>query len=135
MNWFACYKCGDVIGGNGHEALASFAGGPGDVGGEGEFFGAEEGIRGEDGFGGDDIASGTGDAVGVEGIGEGLLVDERAAGDVHEKGRGLHSRERGSGDQALGFWGKRAVEGYEIGFLQNLIGGRPCEGEGGLRGT
>jgi len=125
----------DVLGGDGHEALAGFGGGPGDVGGEGEVFGAEQGVGGEDGFGGDDVAGGARDTARVQGGGEGSFVDERAAGGVDEEGGGFHFFDGIFRNHALGLWSEWAMEGDDIGFFEDFINGCPLEGEGGMGGT
>lgn len=135
MNQFTCLESLDVFRGDGHEALAGFGGGPGDVGGEGEVFGLEEGVGGEDGFGGDDVAGGAGDAVRVQGIGESGFVDEWAAGGVDEEGGGFHPGDGFLGYQTLGFGRQGAVERDDIRFFEDFIDRGPSEREGGGGGA
>ena len=131
----ACLEGADVPGGDGHETLPGLNGGPGDVWSESKVFCTEQGISGKDGFGGNYIAGGTGDASGVQGVGEGLFIDERAAGGVYEERSGLHFPDGGFVDQAMGFGRKGAVEGNNIGFLKDLVDGCPFEREGCLGGA
>ena len=84
------------------------------MGGDEAVFRGEEWIICARGFGREDVEGGTGDLVGVQGIGQVLVYDELAAAGIDENCRRLHQCEGSLIDQAFGFGAQRHVERNEV---------------------
>ena len=67
------------------------------------------------------VEGSAGDLAGVECACQRVGVDHGAARRVHQVGRGLHTRERLVADQAARLRRERAVEGHEVGALEQLL--------------
>ena len=100
----------DVVDADVHQTGARGAGGPGEVRGDDTIFRGEEGMIWSRRFDGEDVQTGTGDAIAVEGMGEGGFVYEAAAAGVEEEGEGFHPSEALRVDEILGFGSEGAVE-------------------------
>src|SRR5689334_20171681 len=75
---FAAEDGGDVLADGGDDAGLAFVGEGGDVGGDEDVVHVVEGA-GDAGLLGADVEGGAGDLLGLEGAGEGVLVDDLAA--------------------------------------------------------
>ena len=58
---------------------------------------------------------------GAQGVGQGLFVDQAAAGGIDDKGRGFHQAEFAGTDQVQGVAVQRAMQGQSIDLRQQLI--------------
>ena len=104
------------------DGLLGFVGGAGDVRGEDDVVEVEEGGVFE-GLLVEDVEGGAGDVAGLDGVGEGLLDDELAAGAVDDADALLHDADGGLVDEAFGLGGEADVEGEVVGGLEDLVDG------------
>ncbi len=74
---------------------------------------------------GEDVERRAGEAPGLEGLVERLLVDHAAAGAVDQHGPGLHRGDARGVEKVLGLVGERHVERHHVGAPEELL-----EGEG-----
>src|SRR5204862_7378123 len=60
-----------------------------------------------------------------------VLVDDTAAGEVHEEGGLLHQREQALAHQVTRFRAERAMQRDEVGFAEELVESDRAAAEGG----
>ena len=68
-----------------------------------------------------EVADVAAQAVLVEGLDDGGLVDDLGAGEVEQDGARLHERELLHGDHAVGRVDERHVDGEDVGLLEDLV--------------
>lgn len=79
-----------------------------------------EGVVEGEGLGGGDVEGGAAEVAALEGLDEGVLVDDLAPCGVDEDGAWLHGGEGGDIEEVASLGGERGVEGDEVGFGEEL---------------
>ena len=111
------------------EEFDAFGGLVCDMGSEDDLVAGEDWVVWRDGFLIEDVQGRAGKIAVMEGLDEGVGVDEFAASGVDEDGVGLHHSEFSPSDDAAAVWAEANVDADDVGFLEELVEGDELNAE------